>query len=136
MMNGYQQYKTQSINTMTQAEMLILLYDELIKRLTRAEIALKNQDFALFDASVTRSKEIVSYLSSTLNRKYAISKDLDRMYEYFQYQLSRLSAGRKTTIIDELKPLVIELRDTFKQADRLNMQRKETLTAEFLPSLF
>ena len=40
--NGYQQYKTQSINTMTKAEMLILLYDELIKRLIRAEIALKN----------------------------------------------------------------------------------------------
>ena len=124
MMNGYQQYKTQSINTMTQAEMLILLYDELIKRLTRAEIALKNQDFTLFDASVTRCKEIVSYLSSTLNRKYAISNDLDRMYEYFQYQLSRLSAGRKTTVIDELKPVVVELRDTFKQADRLNMQKK------------
>ena len=64
--NGYQQYKTQSINTMTQAEMLILLYDELIKRLTRAEIALKNQNYTAFDEAVTRCREIVRYLSSSL----------------------------------------------------------------------
>ena len=60
---GYQQYKTQSINTMTQAEMLILLYDELIKRLTRAEIALKNQNYTAFDEAVTRCREIVRYLA-------------------------------------------------------------------------
>ena len=60
--NGYQQYKTQSINTMTKAEMLILLYDELIKRLTRAEIALKNENFTEFDAAVTRSeKSLIIY---------------------------------------------------------------------------
>ena len=28
-MKGFQQYKTQSINTMTQGELLLLLYDEL-----------------------------------------------------------------------------------------------------------
>ena len=75
---------------MTQAEMLILLYDELIKRLTRAEIALKNQNYTAFDEAVTRCREIVRYLSSTLDKKYAISHELDRMYEYFQYELSRL----------------------------------------------
>lgn len=117
---GYQQYKTQSINTMTQAEMLILLYDELIKRLTRAEIALKNQNYTAFDEAVTRCREIVRYLSSTLDKKYAISQELDRMYEYFQYELSRLSAGRKPEVIEEIKPLIIELRDTFKEADKIN----------------
>ena len=35
--NGYQQYKMQSVNTMTRSEMLLLLYDELIKRLNRAQ---------------------------------------------------------------------------------------------------
>ena len=78
---GYQQYKTQSINTMTKAEMLILLYDELIKRLTRAEMALKNQNFTAFDEAVTRCKEIVDYLASTLDKKYDISKELSKMYE-------------------------------------------------------
>ena len=101
-------------------QMLILLYDELIKRLTRAEMSLKNQNYTLFDESVKRCREIVDYLSSTLDKKYAVSKDLERMYEYFQFELARLSAGRKTEVIAEIKPLIIELRDTFKEADKIN----------------
>ena len=38
--NGYQQYKEQSVNTMTKGEMLLLLYSVLLKRLMRAELAL------------------------------------------------------------------------------------------------
>ena len=34
--NGYQQYVEQSVNTMTANELLLLLYDELVKRLVRA----------------------------------------------------------------------------------------------------
>ena len=50
--NGYQQYKMQAVNTMTKGEMLLLLYDELIKRLTRAELALEREDYEVFEASV------------------------------------------------------------------------------------
>ena len=42
--NGYQQYKEQSVYTMTQGEMLLLLFDELLKRLMRAELALNQED--------------------------------------------------------------------------------------------
>lgn len=54
---GYQQYKEQSINTMTQGELLLLLYDELVKRATRAELALDKQDYPLFEASIDRCLE-------------------------------------------------------------------------------
>lgn len=117
-MNGYQQYKTQSVNTMTKGEMLILLYDEMIKRLTRAEIALEKKDFEIFDQSVTRTKEILRYLTDTLDRKYSISHELFRLYDFFGYELSRLSAGRNAEIIKEIRPLIAELRDTFKEADK------------------
>lgn len=114
--NGYEQYKMQSVNTMTRGEMLLLLYDELIKRLTRAQIALENKDYDLFDKSVRRSKEIIQYLDKTLNMEYEISYELRRMYEFFLYELSRLQAGRNSAVIQELKPLVAELRDAFKEA--------------------
>lgn len=116
--NGYEQYKMQSVNTMTQGEMLLLLYDELIKRLTRAELALEDKNYDLFDKSVQRSTEIVRYLSDTLNMDYQISYELGRMYEFFIYELSRLQAGRKSAVIRELKPLVSELRDAFREASK------------------
>ena len=116
--NGYQQYKAQSVNTMTGGEMLLLLYDELIKRLTRAQIALEEKDYDLFEKSAQRSKEIVQYLNRTLNMEYRISYELRRMYEFFLYEISRLQVGRNETVIQELKPLVMELRDAFREASK------------------
>jgi flagellar protein FliS len=103
---------------MTSSEMLLLLYDELIKRLGRAQIALEDKNYDLFNESVKRSREIVQYLNDTLNMNYKISFELRRMYQFFLYELSRLQAGRNTTVIQELKPLVAELRDAFKEASK------------------
>ena len=116
--NGYQQYKMQSVNTMTHSEMLLLLYDELIKRLTRAQIALGDKNYDLFDRSVQRSRDIVHYLDQTLNMEYQISYELRRMYEFFLFELSRLQAGRNPAVVDELKPLVADLREAFKEASK------------------
>ena len=116
--NGYEQYKLQSVNTMTSGEMLLLLYDELIKRLARAQIALEDENYDLFNQSVQRSKEIVQYLNNTLNMNYKISYELRRMYDFFLFELSRLQAGRKAAVIQELKPLVADLRDAFKEASK------------------
>jgi flagellar protein FliS len=117
---GYQHYKEQTINTMTPGEMLNLLYDELLKRLTRAELALEKKDYALFDQSVQRSTEIVVYLKNTLNYEYEISAELKRMYDFFLYEFSRIKAGRKAEVIAEVRPLIIELRDAFREAQRLS----------------
>lgn len=117
--SGYQHYKEQSVSTMTKGEMLNLLYDEMIKRLNRAKLGLEHEDYAIFESELTRAKEIVAYLTSTLNRKYAVSGELARLYDFISYELSRLGASRNVSIIDEVIPFVVELRDTFKEADRL-----------------
>ena len=75
-MRGFQQYKEQSINTMTQGELLLLLYDELVKRLTQAELALNKQSYELFEDSVQRGIDITQYLSDTLDPQYEINPDL------------------------------------------------------------
>ena len=56
--SGYQAYKNQSIFTMTQGELLLTLYDELVKRLLQADLALRNQDYGIFEHSIGRSAEI------------------------------------------------------------------------------
>lgn len=115
---GYEQYKEQAVMTMTSSEMLLLLYDELLKRLMRAELALEKKDYELFTASITRSKDIVRYLKNSLDYQYAISRELRRMYDFFLYELSRIEAGRRKDVIGELKPLVKDLRDTFEEAGK------------------
>lgn len=118
--NGYQQYKQQTISTMTNGEMLILLYDESIKRLTMAQFALDKKDYVQFGECIERTEKIIRYLSSILDRKYAISSDLYRLYDYFLFQLGRLRAGRNKEILIDLKGKISEIRDTFKEADKLS----------------
>ena len=127
-MNPYtielQAYKEQAVNTMTSGEMLILLYDEIIKRLKKAEILAKHSDFSNFEAEVKRAQEVVTYLNSSLDRRYEISAELTKFYNFFNYQMARLVAGRNLELIAEIVPLVEELRDAYKQADRLSRGQK------------
>lgn len=113
---GFQQYKEQSIDTMTQSELLLTVYDELVKRLTRAEIALEKGEFAIMEQSVDRSTEIIKYLDATLDRSYEISSNLAQLYEYFCYELVRVKIGRNITELQRVKTMVSELRDSFRTA--------------------
>ncbi len=117
-MRGYQQYRQNSLETMTQGELLLLVYDELVKRLKLAHIELGRQQYDNFEKAVDRSLEIVRYLSDTLDRRYPISANLDRLYEFFCYELSRVKAGRNETELERVTRMVDELRDSFRQAEK------------------
>ena len=123
-MRGYQQYKQQSIYSMTSGELLILLYDELVKRATLASIALEQKDYDLFESTVQRCIDIIHYLDETLDRKYPISRDLSRLYEYFTFQLRRIMIGRNAQLLSELRPKLSEMRDTFRTAEKSVAQGK------------
>ena len=120
---GYQGYKEQGINDMTPGELLLLLYDELIKRLLRAGLALDKKDYHLFDASIDRSLDIIRYLDDTLDMQYPISRNLNRLYDYFGYELNRVKAGRNRTELDRVKTMAGELRDSFREAHKTTMQQ-------------
>ena len=113
---GYQGYQEQGINEMSPAELLLLLYDELVKRLFRAGLALDKKDYGLFEASVDRGLDIIHYLDDTLDPQYPISHDLTRLYEYFCFELQRVKAGRNRTELERVKKMSCELRDAFREA--------------------
>ena len=115
---GYQQYKQQSINSMTPGELLMLLYDEAVKRSTLASIALDKQDWSTFEGAMDRCIDIVNYLDETLDRQYPISHDLSRMYDYFTYQMGRIKIGRNKAELERLRPMLADMRDSFRAAEK------------------
>lgn len=114
--NPYQKYKEEAVMTMTQGEMLLLLYDELMKHLTAAELMGKTQKYDEFSIHVEKSKKIIQYLKDTLDHQYPISRELYRMYDFFLVELSRIQAARKPDEIERIKLLVEDFRDAFRQA--------------------
>ena len=115
---GYQNYKQQSINSMTSGELLLLLYDELVKRSTLASIALDKQDWPVFETALDRCTDIVNYLDETLDHQYPISQDLARMYDYFTYELGRIKVGRNKSELERLRPMLADMRDAFRAAEK------------------
>lgn len=120
---GYQGYKEQGINEMSPGELLLLLYDELMKRLLRAGLALGKEDYDLFEASVDRSLDIIRYLDDTLDMQYPISRNLNRLYDYFSFELNRVKAGRNKTELERVETMVGELRDSFREAQKTTAQQ-------------
>ena len=116
--NPIQHYKEQSVNTMTPNELLLLLYDELVKDLLRCGLALEKQEYELMEAAADKSMDIIRYLDDTLDDQYPISRELHRLYEYFTYQLTRVKIGRNKQVLDQVRPMIMDLRDTFGPADK------------------
>lgn len=119
MQYGYEQYKEQSINTMTKGEQLVLLFDEVVKNLKKSEIAIESKNYELLDVSIQKATDIVRYLISILDRSIPISNELYRMYDFFLYEFNRIKAGRNAEVIEEVRELVIEMRDAFREADKI-----------------
>jgi len=120
---GYQRYKEQSVNTMSQEELLLLLLDELVKRTMRSDLALEQENWQLFEESVERCLAIVRYLDDTLDRRYEISRQLHRLYDFFCYDFNRVKIGRNRKELQRLMPMITDLRDTFRMAAEMNAKQ-------------
>ena len=114
--NPYQQYQRQSVMTMTQGEMLTKLYDEVIKQMSGAKICLTEKDLSGVNNALQKAQRI--YLKSTLDFKYEISGNLDALYDFFIERIVQANLKKDAAMLDEIIPMIEDLRDTFVQADR------------------
>lgn len=116
--NPYQQYQRQSVMTMTQGEMLTKLYDEVIKQMSGAKICLTEKDLSGINNALQKAQRILFYLKSTLDFKYEISGNLDALYDFFIERTVQANLKKDAAMLDEIIPMIEDLRDTFVQADR------------------
>ncbi len=119
-MSGYNRYKEQSIYSMSGSEQLMLLFDESIRRLTRAELSLEDKNYEDFEDCLMRTSRIVRYLIDILDMEQPISNDLRRIYNYLVYDLSLIKAGRerRKDEIGRIRNILSELRSAFFEASK------------------
>ncbi|WMJ78632.1 MULTISPECIES: flagellar export chaperone FliS [unclassified Sedimentibacter] len=124
MLNPFEQYKKTSVNTMTKGELLILLFDEAIKKLNQSKILLDNSDYNNASIMLEKTRKIFSHLIVTLDDNYAISKELEDMYRFFITQTIKASAMKSSEYIDDILPMIKEFRDTWAEADKITRTSK------------
>ena len=116
--NPYQSYKQQSVMTMTQGDMLTLLYDGVLKELAFAQAAFLKQDNAEINRALQKAQKILGHLQRTLDDHYDISKNLAALYDYFIHVVVQANVKKDVSALDEVVTMISELRNTFKEADR------------------
>ena len=119
MTNPYQIYKQQSVMTMTPGQMLIAVFDELIKQLNISLIAFEKKDIPEINRSLQKSQHIINELKGTLNFDYSISNNLNDIYNYFYRVIINANVKKDASEISDILKMITELRDTFSEADKL-----------------
>lgn len=124
MLSAFEQYKRTSINTMTRGELLVLLYDEAIKKMNLSKILMENKDYANANINLEKCRKIFNHLIVTLDDKYELSKDLAEMYMFFNKELIMASSKKSVENIDNILPLVKDLRNTWAEAEKIAKSAK------------
>lgn len=117
--NPYQAYKQQSVMTMTPGQMLIAVFDELIKQLKMSQIAFENNDIPEINRSLQKSQRIINELKASLNFDYEISNNLNDIYNYFNRVIMNANIKKDPSEIGDVLSMITDLKDAFSQANNL-----------------
>ncbi len=129
-MNPYETYRKQMVSSMTQGEMLLKLYDETLKQIDIARVSIDKGEITAMDAALKKSQRIVRHLRDTLDFRYPVSNDLSKMYDFFSRQMVEANVKKSKKPLDDIAPMIRELRDTFNECDKISrVNRIATATA-------
>lgn len=117
--NPYAQYKNNSVLTASPQELTLMLYEGAIKFCHQAEVAIDSKNIQESHRLIIRVQDIVSELRITLNKKYPIAEEMDRIYDYIIHRLMEANFNKDKTILEEVIGHLRELRDTWKEAMKL-----------------
>lgn len=124
--NSYAKYQQNSINTASPEELTLMLYNGAIKFAKQGKIFMEQNDIEKANNSILRVQDIINELNITLNMDYEVSEGLKSLYTYFNERLTEANIQKSTEIIDEVLPLLEELRDTWKEAMKIAKIARKT----------
>ncbi|MGB4302360.1 MAG: flagellar export chaperone FliS [Syntrophomonadaceae bacterium] len=112
----YDQYRKTTVETLSPAKLLLMLYDGALNSLRNAQKAIEEKDISQAHNQLIKAQDIIAELMATLNMEVPISRQLYALYDYIQRRLIEANINKDIAIIDEAYQFISELRDAFAQA--------------------
>ena len=119
-MNQYAQYNNSKVLTASPAELTLMLYEGAIKFCNIAIVAIKKKDFEKANANIKKAQAIINELRVTLDHKYSVWEDFERVYDYIARRLLDANLQKDIEIIEDALKYIREMRDAWKEVMRLN----------------
>lgn len=117
-------YLENKIKTATPAELTLMLFDGAIKFCNIAIMAIDEEDVSKAHTNIIKAEDIISALRSSLDHKYEVAENLDKMYDYIYSRLVDANIKKNKEIIEEVLEHLRELRDTWKEAMILDSSQR------------
>ena len=116
---GYGAYQRVQAETSSSGELVLLLYDGLLRRLHGAIDALEARDYGQANSLLVRSQEIVLELITSLDMDSGeIARQLAPLYEYQYQRLLTANLQKDVGAVQEVIRLVTPIREAWQHAVR------------------
>ncbi len=115
--NVGQAYVSNTVKSATPGQLIVMLYDGLLRFASDARDAMKEGRPAADE--VNRCIRILTELNSCLRRDAApeLCDRLSRLYEFYTMELSKAMHQNEPKIVEALLPMIGDLRDAWREAD-------------------
>lgn len=110
-------YTNDSVTTASPGQLVVLLYNRLVKDLNLALVGLERRDIEGAHRALRHAQEIVAELSSSLDLEvWPEGEGLLALYDYVQDRLVHANVTKSAALVAEALDLVEPLRDAFTRA--------------------
>ena len=121
--NAYAQYNNSKVMTATPAELTLMLYEGAIKFCNIAMEAAEKKEIEKTHNNIVKVQHIIGYLRATLDMKYPVAQDFERIYVYLERRLLEANIEKDKEILEEICEHLHSVRDTWKEVMRLNCEK-------------
>lgn len=120
--NPYAEYATNKIMTASPAEVTLMLYEGAIKFCNVAITAIEHNDIQKAHTNIMKAERIIEEFRNTLDRKYSVAEDFDRIYVYLLQRLFEANVKKDKEILEEVNMHLRSVRDTWKEVMKRNYE--------------
>ena len=83
-------------------------------------MAIENKDIQKAHTNIVKVQNIVDYLRKTLDMKYPVAADFERIYVYLEQRLVEANVKKDKAILEEVNTHLRAVRDNWKEIMRIN----------------
>ena len=113
--NPYAQYASNKVLTASPAELTLMLYEGAIKFGNIAIMAMDEKDVEKAHVNIIKVQKIIDEFRATLNFKYPVAEEFDKIYRYLQKRLIEVSVTKDKEIMEEIVMHLRSMRDNWKE---------------------
>lgn len=117
--NPYRQYQEQAVRSASPDKLILMLFDGALRFSGKAKNFIVEKNFEEAGKALYRCQDIIDYLINTLNPKVAIAEELEKMYDYIQYNFIQANVTKDISYLEEAERYLRDFRETWKQVGEI-----------------